>query len=85
MRQFWWGVLSAASAVASLLFLKFWRANRDPLLWWFSVAFALFAAHWTMLGVLSLDRETQSYAYLLRLAAFVLLLAGIAHKNRRRR
>jgi hypothetical protein len=77
------GVLCAGYAVASLFFLRFWRQSNDRLFLFFATAFALLtvqrlALAWAVHG----GRETF-WMYVMRLAAFLLILAGIVDKNRR--
>jgi hypothetical protein len=76
------GALAAGYLVAALFFLSFWRETRDRLFGFFSSAFALLALQrialaWAMVS----QRDTTLY-YILRLAAFVLILTGILEKNR---
>lgn len=80
-------VLSGAIAVASwaigLFFLKFWKKSHDRLFLIFAVAFWGLALE--RLTLLSVDptNEARPYLYLVRLAAFLLLLAAVWDKNRR--
>ena len=80
---FFWGALALASWVAGLFFAKFWRLSRDRLFGLFALAFWTLALHWTLLGILDSPVETRHYLYLLRLAAFVLIIVAIVDKNRR--
>jgi hypothetical protein len=85
MREFAWGVLAMASLVAALFFLRYWRASRERLFGFFSLAFLGMAANWTVLAVIDrpVDEVRQEYGYLVRLVAFVILLIGIFDKNQR--
>ena len=74
------GVLTVGYAVAALYFLRFWRESRDPLFGWFAAAFALLACQRLLLVTL---REND-ILYVVRLAAFVMILVAIAQKNRGR-
>jgi hypothetical protein len=65
--------------------LKFWRRTRDGLFLAFSVAFALLALNQAAPVLLDIPSENQGYIYLLRLAAFVLIIAAILRKNFGRR
>jgi hypothetical protein len=85
MQAFLWGVLAACCGAAALFFARYWSQTRDRLLLWFALAFAALAVHWTALGVLNIDAETRPFIYLIRLAAFVLIIGGIVAKNRERR
>jgi hypothetical protein len=77
------GMLTMGSLVASLCFLRYWRLSSDRFFVFVALAFAALAANW--LGLLAIDPadEARHYVYLLRLLAFVLILAGIIDKNRR--
>ncbi|HEY2035692.1 MAG TPA: DUF5985 family protein [Steroidobacteraceae bacterium] len=85
MRTFMWGVLTMASLVAALFFLRFWRETRERLFVFFSLAFLGMAAAWVGLAIINqpTDEAQQEYAYIVRLVAFVILLIGIIDKNRR--
>ena len=83
MNQFFWGALAMSSWVAGLFFLHFWKVSRDRFFLFFFAAFWIFAVNWIWLGLTSPLDESRHYAYLVRLVAFVLILTGIADKNRR--
>lgn len=79
------GVAAAAAFVAGLCFLRFWRDSRDGLFAYFGIAFWLLAASWLLLGMTNPAAEARPYIYAIRLVAFLLIVIGIAHKNRRHR
>jgi hypothetical protein len=79
---FMWGALTMSSATAGLFFLKFWRRTGERLFALFGAAFLVFSLTWLVLAVLQPDHESRPYVYILRLAAFCLILLGIADKNR---
>jgi hypothetical protein len=83
VHDFLMGALVMASAVASLFFVRFWRTNRDRLFVFFAAAFAILGASWAWIATVPPEHETRHYAYVLRLVAFVLIIAAIADKNRR--
>lgn len=83
MRMFLWGALTMGSAMVALCFLRFWRQTQEPLFAWFSAAFVAFGLNWLGLAIANPHSETRHLLYLLRLAAFVLILIGIISKNRR--
>jgi hypothetical protein len=85
MNAFLWGALTAASLVAALLFLRSWRVGRDRLFLCFALAFVAFAANWTALALVEMATEGRYIVYLLRLAGFLCIVAGILDKNRRSR
>jgi hypothetical protein len=82
-----WAVLNAIAATSSLfagvLFLRFWRETLDRLFAWFAIAFWMFTVNCALLALVNANDETRVYAYLPRLAGFVLILVAIAQRNRR--
>jgi hypothetical protein len=82
MRQFCWGMLTMASLVASLFFVRFWKASRDRLFAFFAVAFVLFALNWLALSAVDPAFEARHVVYVIRLAAFIVIIVGILDKNR---
>lgn len=85
MKIYAWGLLTMASLVAALFFLRFWRETRDRLFAFFSLAFLGLGATWLGLAIINhpADEAQQEYAYVVRLVAFVILIIGIIDKNRR--
>ena len=84
MRQFVLGALVATSFAIGVFFLRYWRESRDRFFLFFALAFWTFAAHWCVLAWLpSHYPEYRPASYLVRLAAFALILAAIVDKNRR--
>ncbi|TAJ68655.1 MAG: hypothetical protein EPO51_27135 [Phenylobacterium sp.] len=68
-----------------LFFLKFWRRTGDRLFATFAVAFALLAVNQAAPVLTSIPDEHQGYIYLLRLAAFLLIILAVLRKNFGRR
>jgi hypothetical protein len=81
MTNFVFGIITMGYVVAGLFFAKFWRRSRDPLFAIFAVAFWLLALNQALVAVLDVPREEQSWVYLLRLAAFILIIVAIVYKN----
>lgn len=79
------GALCAGFLAIGLFFLKFWRRTGEGLFAAFAVAFALLAANQAAPVVLDIPDEHLGYIYLLRLAAFVLIIAAVLRKNMVRR
>lgn len=79
------GIITMGFLVAGLFFLKFWARSGDVLFMIFAIAFWLLAANHILLVVLDVSREEQGWLYLLRFAAFSLIVVGIIHKNMARR
>lgn len=71
--------------LAGLFFLRFWKRTRDTLFLAFTFAFWLLGLSQALLAFSVVPVEERSWLYLLRLAAFVLILLAIWHKNVRRR
>ncbi len=78
------GVIVATSLIAGLFFLKFWRETRDLLFLAFAAAF--FVEGINRVGVLLVAKpnEGNPTIYIIRLVAFLLILAAIVWKNRDR-
>ena len=85
MNRFLLGTLAAFSAAIALFFLKFMRETRDRLYGFFSAAFGVLTVDWIARALLTPGHESQHYLFLIRLLAFLLIIAGIAAKNRDRR
>lgn len=79
------GAITFGYVIAGLFFLRFWRRTRDPLFASFAAAFALLAANSALPVMFGIPNEHLGGVYLLRLAAFLLIIAAIVRKNRRRR
>ncbi len=78
------GAIFMGYAVAGLFFFRFWRDTRDRLFLIFAFAFWILGIQRLAL-VLTRDMlETQTGLYLVRLAAFLLILYAIIDKNRER-
>jgi hypothetical protein len=75
------GVSAAASIVAAVVFLRFWRETEDRLFACLALGFALLAANWAALSLLVVPAETRHLVYVVRLGAFVVLLGGIVDKH----
>ena len=82
MIEFIAGASVLASLAVSLFFFRFWRETRDRLFGIFALAFAIFAVNRLILSILDETDEGRTYVYLVRLAAFVLILLAIVDKNR---
>ena len=75
------GVMVAALAVA-LFFTRSWRRTGDRFFLLFALAFALLSAErWGLLFIRP-EHELRHSVYLLRLAAFSLILVAVIDKNR---
>jgi hypothetical protein len=75
------GAVSTASLIGALFFLKFWRRTRDSLFLSFAAAFALMALNQAVPVLFNIPSESASPVYLLRLAAFLLIIWAVLRKN----
>ena len=75
------GAVVMACAVAGMFFLRFWRKTHDRFFAIFAAAFWTLGGNWLALAIARED-EVHTGLYLVRLAAFVLILIGIWDKNR---
>jgi hypothetical protein len=90
--EFLSGFGMACFAACSIFFFKFYRMSRDRFYLLFCMAFLLLATERAVLllvpkVVVVSDTpvtEGRSWVYLMRLAAFVMILAAIIYKNRSR-
>jgi hypothetical protein len=78
------GALTLGWLAIGVFFLKFWRRTGDGLFLAFAVAFALVAANQAVPILFGVPSENQGYIYLLRLAAFLLIILAVLRKNLRR-
>lgn len=75
------GAITMGFLVAGLFFWRFWRRLRDSLFLWFAVAFWLLALGQALLALTGIPVEERSWLYLVRLAAFLLIIFAILRKN----
>lgn len=85
MYDFVSGLIAMGDIVAALFFLRFWSRSRDSLFASFAAAFCLLALVQALLVVTDGMREEHSWIYLIRLAAFLIIIAAVVGKNRRPR
>lgn len=79
------GAITMGFAVAALLFLRFWRRTRQSLFLTFAGSFVLLSLAQAVLTLGQIPTENRSWVYLLRLAAFLLILGALWSQNRRGR
>jgi hypothetical protein len=75
------GVIVTASLIAALYFLKFWRQTRDKLFLTFGAAFLIEGINRLGFLFIAMPNEASASTYLVRLFAFLLILAGIVYKR----
>lgn len=76
------GAVAFGFIIAGLFFLRFWTRVRDPLFVWFALAFWLLGLGQAVLALAGVPLEERSSVYLIRLAAFLLIIFAIFRKNR---
>lgn len=79
------GAITAGFLVLGLCLLRFWTATRERLFLAFAIAFWLMAANQAAPVLFGLARESAGGIYLLRLAAFLVIIVAIVSKNLRDR
>ena len=76
------GVIVTASLTAGAFFLKFWRQTGDSLFLAFATAFIIEGLNRIGFLFVAHPNEGHPAIYLVRLLAFLLILAAIIRKNR---
>lgn len=79
--EFFSGLITAGFAVAALFFFRFWLRAKDGLFLGFALCFGLLAISQSLTTLLGLPQEERSAIYLIRLAAFLILIVAILRKN----
>ena len=79
------GASAMACLVIATYFLRFWRETGDRFFAAFSLAFAVFAVNRVVLLIVGENEEARTYVYLIRLAAFLLIIAAVIEKNQPQR
>ena len=77
------GAITMGFLVAGFFFLRFWKRTDDGLFLAFAAAFWLLGLGQALLTFTEFPVEERSWLFLLRLAAFSLILVSIWMKNRR--
>lgn len=75
------GAVTMGFAIAAIFFLRFWRDTRDGLFLSFALAFLLLGLVQALLALGNVPVEERSWIYLIRLVAFLIILAAIVRKN----
>ena len=77
------GGIAVSSFVAGLFFLRFWKSTRDRFFLFFAISFWIEGLNRTLLWLAGPpSTERIPVYYLIRLAAFLLILLAIFDKNR---
>jgi len=75
------GTIATSSITASMFFYKFWRRTRDSLFLCFGIAFLIEGLNRIALLASEHPNEANPWVYIVRLAAFLIILVGILRKN----
>lgn len=78
------GAVVLGFLTCALVFLRFWRRTREGLFLAFALAFMLLGLGQTVLTLGGIPTEERGSLYLIRLAAFLVILVAIYRKNRAR-
>jgi hypothetical protein len=84
MNLFMLGAIAMGSAVAALLFLRFWLRTGDRLFLYFAASFLLEAINRSLFAYNGAHSEEATVYYLVRLLSYGLILWAIVEKNLRR-
>lgn len=76
------GGTAVASAFAGLAFFRFWLKTRDRFFLYFGLSLCIEAAQRAAFGLFPELTDSNPVAYLVRIAAYALILLAILHKNR---
>ena len=79
------GAVAMGFAIAALMFLKFWRRTGEGLFLAFAGSFLLLSLNHAMLSLTDVPLEERASLYLVRLAAFLLIIGALWKQNQRRR
>ena len=77
------GVAAMGCLVAVMFFYRYWKTTQDRFFLFFVAAFGAFALNWAGLAFVQPSKESTHWFYVLRIVAFVLIIAAIVDKNRR--
>jgi len=80
--QFLGGCILVGCWAISLFFLRFWVKTHDRLFIHFAFAFLLLGIERIALLFFNQESEYKPYVYLIRLAAFLVIVFAIVQKNR---
>jgi hypothetical protein len=75
------GMTTMGYLIAGLFFFRFWWRTRDNLFVYFGVSFWILAVSQALSALAGIPSDDQAWIYLLRFAAFALLVVGIVAKN----
>jgi|SoiMethySBSTD1v2_1073268.scaffolds.fasta_scaffold413107_3 hypothetical protein len=77
-----WSMTAMACYGVAVCFARFWRQTTDRLFGLFALAFALLGTNTLLLAAINPAHESRHLVYLLRLAAFLVIIVAVIDKNR---
>ena len=75
------GAIMLNAWAISVFFLRFWRKTNDRFFGWFAAAFILLGLE--RISMTITPSEAHFHVYLIRLAAFLIIIFAILDKNRK--
>jgi hypothetical protein len=84
MNDFLSGAIMMGNLVLAMFFARFYRRTGDRFFALFATAFVTFSIARVLLTVVDEVNEERAYVYLVRLAAFAIILIAVVDKNRQR-
>ena len=82
MQDFLAGVATCGSWGIAVFFFRFWTDTRDRFFALFAIAFFILSINWLLVAAVDPRTESRPFFYLLRLAAFGLIILAVLEKNR---
>jgi len=81
-KEFLLGAILMGDVIAGLFFVRYWKVTGDRLFLFFAWSFVFGALSRVMLAGHVVTSEAEPFLYVLRLLSYLIILAGIADKNR---
>jgi hypothetical protein len=81
MNQLLAGAIAMGSLVIALFFVRFWRTTGDRFFLYFALSFLIEGLHRIYASSIEVHSEDSPNHYLIRLAAYLLILWAIYEKN----
>ncbi len=77
-----YGAMSMAAFAITVFFFRFWQRTNERLFAFFSLAFFLLGIERVVLFLYYSEEFESATTYLIRLAAFIVIILGVIDKNR---
>lgn len=81
MNSFLQGAIGMAFLIAGMFFLRYWKETRDRLFLFFSLAFGILGLNRGLFVAWVQSHEEPYQLFLVRLTAFLIIIAAIVDKN----